>query len=82
MFILIRELKTFFIILEYFIFSRVMISKINFFEKNEVCDELYNYLLCAIKFIIFQSSSHIQNDVFHDQYLIKMFKKVENKAFY
>jgi hypothetical protein len=58
------ELKSFFIILKYVIFSRVMISKKKKFEKVEVCDGLYNYLLFAIKFIIFQSSSHIQNDVF------------------
>jgi len=74
------ELKTFSIILEYVTFSRVMISKVNFFEKVEICDRFYNYLSCAIKFIIFESSSHIQNDVFHDQYLIKIFEKVENKA--
>jgi hypothetical protein len=79
-FILVMELKTFFIILDYVIFSRVMISKINFFEEAEVCDGLYNYLLCTIKFIIFQSSSHMQIDVFHDQYFIKIFKKTENKA--
>ncbi len=72
-FILIMEFKIFFIILEYVISSKVMISKINFSEKNEVYDEFYNYLLCPIKFIIFQSPSHIQNDVFHDQYSIKWF---------
>jgi hypothetical protein len=74
------ELTIFFIILKYVIFSRVMISLLKKIEKVEVCDGLYNYLLFAIKFIIFQSLSHIQNDVFHDKYLIKMFNFFKNKA--
>ncbi len=79
-FILIMELTIFFIILKYVIFSRVMISLLKKIEKVEVCDGLYNYLLFATKFIIFQSLSHIQNDVFHDKYLIKMFNFFKNKA--
>jgi len=43
-------------------------------------NEFYNSLLCALKVNFFQSSSHIQKYVFHDQFLIEVFKKVENKV--
>ncbi len=63
-------------ILGHVIVSKVMTFKSNFFEKYAVCDGLYNSLLCVIKVKQNQSPSHIPMDVIHDQYWIKMFKKV------
>jgi hypothetical protein len=53
---------------ETFIVSRVRTFKSNFFEIYEICDGLYNSLLCVIKVKISNFPSHIQKEVFHDQY--------------
>jgi hypothetical protein len=69
---LIMELKIVFTILKHVTFLRIMTLTITNFEKIEIYDRFYNCLLCVIKvFFFFQSSSHIQKDVFYDQYLIE-----------
>ncbi len=51
------------------IVSRVMTFNSKKFGKYEICDGLYNSLLCVIlKVKFFQSPSHIQKDIFHHQY--------------
>ncbi len=64
--------------LEHVTFSRVMTFEINFFRKIEVNDGLYNYLICLIIAIFFQSPS--QKDFFHDQNEMEVFKKFETKT--
>jgi hypothetical protein len=67
------ELKDFSIILGHVILSKVITLKIKIFGEIEVYDGLYNYLLCVIKVHKISKSTHIQKDVFHDQYSIEMF---------
>jgi hypothetical protein len=58
------ELKIFSTILEHAILSKVITLKIRKLGKIEVCDGLYNYLLCLIKVHKISKSIHIQKDVF------------------
>jgi hypothetical protein len=66
--IIYNEIEDFFTILKHVIISRVITFRNKKLEKYEICDELYNSLQCIIKVKEFQSSSHIQKYVFHDQF--------------
>jgi hypothetical protein len=60
-------------ILGHVIVSRVMTLRSKKFGKYEVCDGLYNFLLCVInakKKIIIKNKKSVTypKDVFHDQY--------------
>jgi hypothetical protein len=54
--------------LRHAIVSRVMTLRSKKFGNYEICDGLYSSLLYVIKILKIQSSSHIQKNVFHDQY--------------